>query len=255
VRIVVAVVALHGVDHGPSLAVLLEQIATQLEVGAVHFAVHCLADVVEQPGPLGRRLIDVELGCHVRRKPGDFQRVLERVLPVGRAELEPAQQLVDLGMEVRNVGLQRRGLAVGEEFLVHLGLDLGDQFLDPSGMDPPVLDQVDQRQPRDLAAHRFEARQDHRLGGVVDDEVDPRGLLEGADVASLAADDSALHLVRREVDHAHGAFDHVLGRDPLDRHGDDAPGLLLGLLGRLVLDPFDHTGSPRPCGPRTPCRA
>jgi hypothetical protein len=39
----------------------------------------------------------------------------------------------------------------------------------------------------------------NRLGRVVDDQVDPRRLLEGADVAALAADDAALHLLAREL--------------------------------------------------------
>ena len=54
--------------------------------------------------------------------------------------------------------------------------------------------------PGDLAADRVEAGEDHRLGRVVDDQVDAGRLLEGADVAALAADDPALHLVRRQVD-------------------------------------------------------
>jgi hypothetical protein len=35
---------------------------------------------------------------------------------------------------------------------------------------------------------------------VVDDQVDTRGRLDGADVAALAPDDPPLHLVRREID-------------------------------------------------------
>ena len=38
---------------------------------------------------------------------------------------------------------------------------LGDDFLDPRGMNAPVGDQLVQRQPGDLAAHRVEAADDH----------------------------------------------------------------------------------------------
>jgi hypothetical protein len=116
--------------------------------------------------------------------------------------------------------LQGRRLAVGEQLLVHLDLDLGDHLLDAPGVDAAVGDQALQGQPGDLPAHRLEAREDHRLGGVVDDQVDAGGLLEGADVAPLAADDASLHLVRRQVDHRHRALHHVVGGDPLDRHRD-----------------------------------
>ena len=61
----------------------------------------------------------------------------------------------------------------------------------------PSCEQLLERQPGDLAAHAVEAREDDRAGRVVDDEVDPGELLQGADVASLAADDPALHVVGR----------------------------------------------------------
>ena len=61
---------------------------------------------------------------------------------------------------------------------------------------------------RDLAADRVEAGQQHRLGGVVDDQVDAGHRLERADVAALAADDPALHLVAGQVQHA----DHATRR-------------------------------------------
>ena len=56
---------------------------------------------------------------------------------------------------------------------------------------------------RDLAPHRIEAGEDHRLGRVVDDDVDAGDDLERADVAALAADDPALHVVARQVDDRH----------------------------------------------------
>ena len=77
--------------------------------------------------------------------------------------------------------------------LVHL--------LDPGRVDPAVGDQLLQGEPGDLAADRVEAAQQHRLGGVVDDQVDAGDLLEGADVAALAADDPALHVVAGQVHH------------------------------------------------------
>ena len=45
---------------------------------------------------------------------------------------------------------------------------------------------------RDLAADGIEARQDHGLRGVVDDEVDARRCFDGANVPALAADDADL---------------------------------------------------------------
>ena len=92
------------------------------------------------------------------------------------------------------VGGLLAGLAHDE---VDLGAGLGDDLLDAAGVDPAIGDELGEGDPGDLAADRVEARQDDRLGRVVDDQVDAGGLLEGPDVAALAADDPALHLVRR----------------------------------------------------------
>jgi hypothetical protein len=53
--------------------------------------------------------------------------------------------------------------------------------------------------PGDLTPDRVEGADDDGLGGVIDDQVNARRLLEGADVAALAADDPALHFVVRQV--------------------------------------------------------
>ena len=113
---------------------------------------------------------------------------------------------------------------------VDLGARLGDDLLDPARVDPAVGDQLGDREPGDLAADRVEARQDDRLGRVVDDQVDAGGLLERPDVAALAADDPALHLVRRQVDDRDGVLGRVVRGDPLDGGHDDVARLVLGVL-------------------------
>ena len=124
----------------------------------------------------------------------------EDVLAVAGAELEPAEQLDDLGRQGGDAGVVDGLLAGLAHHQIDLGAGLGHDLLDAARMDAAVRDQLGQGQPGDLAADRVEAADDHRLGRVVDDQVDAGGLLEGADVAALAADDAALHLVVGEMD-------------------------------------------------------
>ena len=131
------------------------------------------------------------------------------------------------------VGGLLAGLADDE---VDLGAGLGDDLLDAPGMDAPVAHELRERDSGDLAADRIEAREHDRLGRVVDDQVDAGRLLEGADVAALAADDPALHLVVREMDDGHGVLRGVVRGDPLHRGHDDVAGLLGGLLAGAPLD-------------------
>ncbi len=64
----------------------------------------------------------------------------------------------------------------------------------------------------------------------------PGGLLEGPDVAALAADDPALHLVRRQVDDRHRVLGGVVRGHALHRGDHDVAGLLLGPFARGALD-------------------
>src|SRR2546423_5553236 len=103
-------------------------------------------------------------------------------------------------------------------------------------MDPAAEDRLPQGQPADLRTYRVEARQQYRLGRVVDDQVDSGHRLEGADVAPLAADDPALHLVAGQVQDADHALGGLLAGHPLDRVDHDVPGALLTGRPGLVLD-------------------
>ena len=79
--------------------------------------------------------------------------------------------------------------------------------------------------PGDLAAHRVEAADDdHDARRVVDDHVHAGRLLEAADVAPLAADDAALHVVAGDRHRADRVVGGLLGGVALDRLEDDLRG-------------------------------
>ena len=146
------------------------------------------------------------------------------------------RSLDDVGREARDAGVVGGLLAGLAHDRVDLGPCLGDDLLDAAGMDPAVGDELGDGDPGDLAADRVEARQDDGLRRVVDDQVDAGGLFEGPDVAALAADDPALHLVRRQVDDRDRVLGRVVGGDALDRGDDDVAGLVLGILAGAPLD-------------------
>ena len=163
---------------------------------------HRLAEVVQERRALRRLHARAELARHDPREVDDLERVLEHVLAVARAVAQPAEDLHELLVELAAVRLEDRLLAGLADVLVELGLRLVVHLLDPRRVDAPVLDQLLERHPRDLAAEAVERREHDRLRRVVDDEVDAGQVLERADVAALAADDPALHVVGRELDDA-----------------------------------------------------
>ena len=147
---------------------------------------------------------------------------------------------IELGVEPLDAGVER-GLVAG---LVHLLADerlgLLEHLLDAGGMDAAVGDESLQGDAADLAADGVEAGEHDRLGGVVDDQVDAGELLEGADVAALAADDAALHVVAGDVHDRHGRLGGVVGSDALDGDADDVAGLLVGLFASTHLGLTDE---------------
>ena len=241
-RIVIAVVALHRVNDLALLAVLLEHLTSELEVRSFHLAIDRLADIVQETAALRDRVVHAELHRHQRGELRDLERMHEHVLPVGRAVTKPAEELEDLGVDVGDAERERRGLPFLEQLLIELLTHLLDELLDAGGVDAAVLHEAFERDTRDLAADRIEAGEDDRLRRVVDDQVDAGRQLERADVASLAADDAALHVLAREVDHADRVLGHVVRRHALDRHAEDLARALVAELVRLGLDPLDDVG-------------
>ena len=203
-------VGVDGVDDGLALVVLPGQLHADGDVGALHLVVDGLAQVVEQSDG-----------------------VVEHVLAVAGAVAHPAQELHQLRVQAVDVGLKDGALALGLDGGVHLPLGLLHHLLDAGGVDAAVQDQLLQGQPGDLPADGVKAGDGDGLRRVVDDQVHPGQGLQGADVAALAADDAALHLVVGQGDHRHRGLGHMVGGAALDGQRDDLPGLGV----RLVLEP------------------
>ena len=119
---------------------------------------------------------------------------------------------------------------------LHLAPALRHRLLDAAWVDPAVLDEPLERDPGDLPPNGVEAREHDCLGGVVNDDVDPGGLLEGADVASLAADDTTLHLIGGELHDGDSRRRSLFGRHALNRKPQDLLRLALRVALRLFLD-------------------
>ena len=138
-----------------------------------------------------------------------------------------------------HAGLEGGLLALLPDDGLHLLLGLVHHLFDAAGVDAAVQDELVQGHPGDLAPHRVEGGEDHGLRRVVDDQVDAGGLLQGADVAALAADDAALHLVVGQRHHGDRALGHLVGGVALDGRGDDVAGAPVGLGLGLGLDLAD----------------
>ena len=115
-----------------------------------------LPEVVQHRRTLRDLDVRAQLGGHDPGQVDDLERVLEDVLPVARAVVEPPEELDDLLVEVAAVRLEDRLLAGLPDVVVDLRLGLVVHLLDPRRVDAAVLDQPLERQLRDLAADAVE---------------------------------------------------------------------------------------------------
>ena len=177
---------------------------------------------------------------HDPRQVGDLERVLEDVLTVARPVAQTPEHLDELLVHLAAVRLEHGLLAGLADVLLDLRLRLVEHLLDPRRVDPAVLDELGERELRDLAAHAVEGRQHDGLRSVVDDELDAREVLERTDVAALATDDAPLHVVGRQLDERDGRLGRVARGDPLERVRDEVARPLLRVRLRLLLDLAHH---------------
>ena len=144
-----------------------------------------------------------QLGSHQTRDVCRLDQVTQHVLPVAGAVAQSPDDLGELRVQVGDADISERVLSGTQADLLDFLLASLDLVLDALGVDPAVQDEGLEGHPGHLPSHRVEAREQHSLWGVVDDQVDPGNLLERSNVAALATDDPTLHLIAWQVQHRH----------------------------------------------------
>src|SRR5579872_4731560 len=239
-RLFLEVVSGDGMHHLGRLTEPFGDVGADESVGPLDLMRDALAEIVQQPGATRHVDVGAHLSGHHGAEVRDLDRVLQHVLTHAEAEVQAAKRLEEVGVEAVHAGLEGGTLALLLDDRLNLGSRLLHHLLDAGRVDTPILDELVQRLAGDLAPHRIEPGENHRLGGVVDDQIDAGGHLEGANVAPLAADDAALHLLAGQRYHRDRRFRHLVGGPALNGGGDDAASPLVRLLLGLPLDLADH---------------
>lgn len=104
-------------------------------------------------------------------------------------------------------------------------------------MDAAVNDELLQRQTGNFAANRVET-QDRVIASGVSSMMrsTPGQGLQCADVASLTADDAALHFVIRQRNNRYGCLCYVVGSAALNGRGDNFSRILFSIILGLLLN-------------------
>ena len=189
-----------GVNYLFSLAIPLEQFGSDSRMTAFHFVVGRFSDVVAESAASSQRRVEPHLLGEESRNVGNLDRVTQHVLAIAGSKVHPPHQVDQLVVQTGHVGFQARLFAKLLDVSVHFLVRLFDDFFDPRRMDAAVLDQLDEGEPGHFAADLVECRDDDDARRVIDDDVNSGEFFEGANVASLATDDTTFHFVVRDVD-------------------------------------------------------
>src|SRR5262249_37790730 len=88
----------------------------------------------------------------------------------------------------------------------------------------------------DLPSHRIESGENHRVGGVVDENGDSGRRLKGADVTPLAADDASFNFVALQGESGSRGLKGVSSGVAPDGQTNDPTRFVLGALLGVVND-------------------
>src|SRR5437016_5527249 len=109
---------------------------------SLHLVIGCFADVVQETATAGKLSIQPEFIRHQPAEMSHLEAMLQYVLTVTGSELEPAEKLNKLVVDVADVGGGNGLTADFHDVLVHLRLGFADDLLDSRGMNAAVLNQL-----------------------------------------------------------------------------------------------------------------
>ena len=204
-----------GVRGGGTLAPAQHEFLR--EQGMRHIRIrHHFPQVMQQGSTLGDGDVRAQFGGDAGPDMADLDGMIQQVLPKRRAVAHPAQQLDDLWVQAGDARFQDRAFAGLPQRVFDFLLGFGDGLFDAARMNPAIHNQGRQGKTCDFAPDGVERRQDDRLGCLVNDDVYAGQRLEGPDVASLAADDAAFHVVGRQQDDRDGRLRDMVGGNALN---------------------------------------
>src|SRR6266545_5162630 len=172
----------------------------------------------------------------MRRQQSTFKRMLQDILPIACTVFEPPQQLDQIGVQALHIRFIGDALTLLTHDLLDLLLGFRNHLLDSRWMDAAVLEQLIQCPASNLAPHRVMTGKGHGLWRIVDNDIDAGDLLEGADVAALAADDTTLEFFAWERHSRNRDLGDIIGSAALDSQRDHLTRGLVGLIARRALD-------------------
>ena len=230
----------NSVDNKLGLAELLSDFAADFHVRAFHLMVNCLADIMQQTCTLSKHNVYAQLRSHHACQVCNLNRVVQHILTIAGAIFQTAQKLNQLRMQAMHANRKGCLLASLLNLLLNLFLSLLDHFFNTGRMNTTVVNQLFQSNAGNLAAHRIKAGNNNCLRSIVDNQVNAGQSFQSADIATLATDNAALHLIIRQTNNGNGGLSDMVSSAALNCQRDNLASLSVSIILSLLLQLLDH---------------
>ena len=161
----------NSVDNQIGLAELLGNFATNFHMGAFHFVVNSLANIMQKTCTLSQNYIHTQLGCHYTSQICYLNRVIQHVLAIAGAIAQTAQKLNQLRMQTVHAHSKGCLLACFLNLLLNLFLSLLHHLFNTGRMDTSIVDELLQSNTSHLTANGVEAGNDYCFRSIVNDQI------------------------------------------------------------------------------------
>ena len=180
-------------------------------MAALDLMIKGLADIMQQACAACQLNVHAKLASHQAGQPCHFQRMAQHILAIAGAILQAADQLDQIGMQAVDTKVHHSLFALALHLNFQFAAALIHGLLNAGRVDTAIGDQALQGHAGHFTAGLVKAGKGDGFRRIVNNEVTASGSFQSADVAALAANDAALHLVRGQRHHADGGFTGGIG--------------------------------------------
>ena len=132
------------VDDLLALAISFEQFGADGGMATLHLVIGGFSDIVEKTTAPRQVHVETKLFGYETGNHSNFQGVLEDVLAITGSEVESPHEMDESFVKIRDTDFQTRIPAQSLDVVFHFFFGFCDNFVYPGGMDPSILDQLDQ---------------------------------------------------------------------------------------------------------------
>ena len=159
-----------------------------------------LADIMQKGRPLDQLHIHLEFRGHNAGNKSGLTRMGKIVLPVACAIFQTPQQGDQLRVNILKTDIKDNLFGLLTHQFIQFLFNFFDHLLDPGRVNSPIGHEAFKRYLGDLPPVGIKTRNDHRIRSIVNDQIDTRRTLQGADVATFPADDAPFHALTGQTD-------------------------------------------------------